>query len=422
MKKTVKGMIRTALAVIMLAAVAAEVMGCTPEVKANDLMSGIEPAKKEEIVFDFASSSKKAADFAVRLFKAGYENGENVLMSPLSVMSALAMTANGAKGDTRSQMEEVLGMSVEELNDFFTQYIPKLKNDDTTNIDIANSIWFTDDPRFTVNEAFLQKNADHFAADIYRAPFDGTTLRDINNWVKLKTHGMIPEILDKIDRDSAVMYLVNALAFEAEWPSVYRSTDVWKGDFTAEDGTKTSVDFMHGSESRFIADDLAKGFIKPYKGGKYAFAALLPNEGVSISDYIASLDGGKLLAMLSDPVETKVQTAIPKFETKYSSNMADLLASMGMPLAFDTFGADFTDLGTSTAGNIYINRVLHKTFIEVGERGTRAGAATVVEMNDSAMFIEDIKEVILDRPFVYMLIDCETNLPFFIGALTDVGK
>ena len=96
---------------------------------------------------------------------------------------------------------------------------------------------------------------------------------------------------------------------------------------------------------------------------------------------------------------------------------------MGMPIAFDGRTADFTGLGTSTAGNIFISRVLHKTYISVSEQGTKAGAATAVEMVDEcAMEYVEPKRVILDRPFVYMLIDCETNLPFFIGALADIDE
>ena len=101
--------------------------------------------------------------------------------------------------------------------------------------------------------------------------------------------------------------------------------------------------------------------------------------------------------------------------------MSEVLKGMGMSDAFSSAAADFSKLGHSTEGNIFISRVLHKTFISVDERGTKAGAATVVEMNDEcAMLVEDPKQVYLDRPFVYMLIDCETNLPFFIGTMMDV--
>ncbi|MBR6635408.1 MAG: serpin, partial [Clostridia bacterium] len=120
---------------------------------------------------------------------------------------------------------------------------------------------------------------------------------------------------------------------------------------------------------------------------------------------------------------TTVFTAMPKFETEYSVEMDEVLKGMGMTSAFSADNADFKALGTSERGNIYINRVLHRTYISVGEKGTRAGAATVVEMNDEAgIEMLEPKEIYLDRPFVYMLIDCENKIPFFIGTMTDIEK
>ena len=231
----------------------------------------------------------------------------------------------------------------------------------------------------------------------------------------------IPEILDQIPPE-AIMYLVNALAFEAEWSEIYEKHQVKDGEFTKEDGTKQDVKFMYGSEGTYFEDEKATGFMKRYKGGKYAFVAMLPNEGVSVSEYIASLTGESLNALLSNPQYGTVHTSMPKFETEHTVEMAEILKGMGMTEAFDMYNADFEGLGTSTAGNIYISRVLHKTFISVGEKGTKAGAATVVEMaDDAAAEPQEPKEVYLDRPFVYMLIDCENNIPFFIGTMMDVN-
>ena len=252
-------------------------------------------------------------------------------------------------------------------------------------------------------------------------PFNDQTLKDINNWVKEKTNGMIPQILDRIPEE-AVMYLVNALAFDGEWIAPYKEHQVSPGPFTREDGTKTTADFMWCRENSYLEAADAVGFVKPYKGGKYAFAALLPKEGKTVSDLLASLDGEELIRILSSARKIPVDTAMPKFETDSSFELSEVLCAMGMPAAFDDRRADFTGLGMSTEGNICISRVLHKTFISVAERGTKAGASTVVEMvAKSAMPIQEAKSVILDHPFVYMLIDCETNVPFFIGTLTDIG-
>ena len=386
-----------------------------------DLMQDV-PAKAVEVLPDMDTGAAAAADFGVRLFQTTMEEGTNTLISPLSVLYALAMTANGADGETLAQMEQVLGMDAENLNSFMLAYMDQLPKGKAYKMSLANSIWFKDDPRFEVKESFLQTNADYYDASIYKAAFDQGTLNDINAWVKKHTDGMIPEILDKIPED-AIMYLVNALAFEAEWDEIYEKTQVWGGDFTTEDGTRQDVEMMHSQENAYLEDDLATGFIKYYKGRKYAFAALLPNAGVTVSEYVDSLTGEHLLEMLSDPEHVRTIVTLPKFETEYDIEMSAHLEAMGMPDAFDYRVADFSRMGTYTGEdvNICIDRVIHKTFISVAEKGTKAGAATVVEMvTEGAMFVEDYREVVLDRPFVYMLIDCETNLPFFIGTMMNV--
>ena len=389
--------------------------------KFDDLMDGIKPRGNTGDAADLTDVSDAAVtDFAIRLFKESMADGENTLISPLSVLVALSMTANGADNETLSQMEAVLGMPIDQLNTWISTYMANLPEEEKYKLSLANSIWFTDDERFTVNQDFLQTNADYYDADIYRAPFDDDTCKDINKWVKDNTDGLIKNILDQIPKE-AVMYLINALAFDAEWQDIYFESQVREGEFTTENGEKRNVDMMYSEENKYLEDKHATGFIKYYKDRKYAFAALLPKEGTTVSEYIASLDGEHLNDLLTNAKSAFVNTSIPKFETEYDVEMSAVLSGMGMPDAFSGATADFSKLGHSTAGNIFINRVLHKTFISVDERGTKAGAATVVEMNDEcALIIEDPKQVFLDRPFVYMLIDCETNQPFFIGTMMDV--
>ena len=420
MKKTRIGLGLASL--LLVCAMAVNLTGCSAQVQAKDLMAGLTP-KKVSVQGDPGLKNADVTGCAVRLFQASAKNGENTLVSPLSVLCALAMTANGAEGETREQMEAVLGMTVEELNQYFYSYRKNLPQGEKYKLSLANSIWFTEDRRFTVDQDFLQINADYYGADIYQAPFNNQTCKDVNNWVKQKTDGMIPEILDQIPPE-AVMYLVNALAFEAEWSDIYEKHQVRNGKFTREDGTKQDAEFMYSSEGAYLEDEKATGFMKYYKGGRYAFAAMLPNEGVSVSEYIAFLSGESLNAMLAEPQYTTVQASIPKFEMEYSVEMSDILKGMGMPRAFEPERAQFEGLGVSADGNICISRVLHKTFISVGEKGTRAGAATVVEMLDGAAAADpqEPKRVYLDRPFVYMLVDCENNIPFFIGTMMDTGS
>ena len=331
------------------------------------------------------------------------------------------MTANGAEGETLTQMESVLGMSVEELNLYLYTYVNSLPEGEKYKLSLANSIWFTDDARFNVSRDFLQANADYYGADVYKAPFNKQTMRDINNWVKNETDGMIPKVLDEIPKE-AIMYLINALAFEAEWNEIYERNQVRDRIFTKENGEEQEVKLMYSTEGRYLEDENATGFIKYYKGSEYAFVALLPNEGTTVAEYLNTLNGASLNSLLSGAERRTVETAMPKFETEFETEMSDILISMGMPNAFDPELSDFDGVGTWQDGSIYIGNVIHKTHIEVGEKGTKAGAVTSIQLDGatSAGPIE-VKTVYLDRPFVYMLIDCENNIPFFIGTMMDVN-
>ncbi len=411
-------MLRTVTAIIMLVVIAVSTTGCASAVKAEDLTEGVQ--KRATAAFaDRGAYASGMMDFAVRLAKTCNESdaGPNVLVSPLSVLMALSMTANGAEGETLKEMEETLGFSRDALNAYACAYMQML-NDipaGSGKLDIANSVWFPDDSRIEVNKNFLQANADYYDASLYSAPFDDTTVTSINNWVSEKTHGMIPQIVDHMPQN-AVMFLVNALAFDAEWTAPYESYSVSNGDFWVTEKKRRNVPFMYGSENIYLSDENAKGFVKNYKGNKFAFAALLPNEGVDVNDYLNSLDGDRLHAIFSNASIEEVVTSIPKFELEYSASLSDVLKKMGMPRAFDKVDAEFSGLG-KTVDNIYIDEVLHKTFISVDEKGTKAGAVTVVDTPSAEANFVERKEVRLNRPFIYMLIDCETNTPFFIGVL-----
>ncbi len=411
---------RKLISLLLLSSVIFNLSSCFMPISAENLMDGVTPNKVKSLD-SLESQNVAVTDFAIRLMTATEESGENTLLSPLSVIAALAMTANGANGATLSEMESVLGISRDELNLYLYTYLNYLPQGDKYKLSVANSIWFTDDDKFTVDNAFLQKNADYYGAEIYKTPFNDQTKRDINNWVKKETDGMIPKILERVP-EYAIMYLINALAFEAEWTSIYEHDQVRDGTFTKEDGTEQSAKFMYCDEYGYLGDENAQGFIKYYKGRKYAFAALLPNKDMTVTEYLNTLNGEKLNAMLSKPTGTTVKTAIPKFKTEYSVEMAKILADMGMPTAFNVTFADFSDLGSYEDNNIYIRNVLHKTYIEVAERGTKAGAVTVIEMAKGTAMPDEPKRIYLDRPFVYMIIDCENNVPIFLGTLMDINN
>lgn len=383
----------------------------------DDLMKSITPNPVPGSTTGYQGSA--GTDFALGLFRQAYESQKNALISPLSVLCALSMTANGAEGETLAQMEQVLGLDVETLNQWLSAYMGSLSETGGGKLSLANAIWFKDTPTLTVEESFLQTNADYYGAGIYKAAFDEATKNDINRWVEENTDGMVMDILDQIPEE-AVMYLVNALAFDAQWQEIYREDQIREGRFTTEDGAALTVEMMHSTENQYLEDAYATGFLKFYEGGRYAFAALLPNEGMTVAEYLATLSGEGLHEMLSAPDETQVQASIPKFQLEYDVEMSEILKAMGMTDAFDGAEADFSAMAHSEEGNIYISRVLHKTYICVDGKGTRAGAATAVEIRcEGAMEPVEMKTVTLDRPFVYMLIDTEYSMPLFIGAMLD---
>ncbi|MCD8117090.1 MAG: serpin family protein [Oscillospiraceae bacterium] len=423
-------------ALLLLLALA--LTGCGARTQAADLMEDVAPepmateaadSTAEPMVTEAADSTagtedaaQAVTDFAVRLFQQCAQAGDNTLVSPVSVLYALAMTANGAAENTLAQMEAVFGVSMETLNPYLSAYMENLPSGEDYKLTAANAIWFREDERLTVRQEFLQTNANYYNADIYQAPFDQGTLEEINSYVSEHTDGMVEDILDKIS-DDAVMYLVNALAFDAQWQTIYKENEVRSGDFTLEDGTVREAELMYSEESVYLEDENATGFIKYYKDGAYAFVALLPNEGVTVADYVASLTGAGLTALLENAQDITVEAAIPKFTSEYSAELSEALAAMGMTDAFDIDLADFSLLGEYEDGNICISRVLHKTYIAVDERGTQAGAATVVEMvAETALEApEETKTVYLNRPFVYLLIDCGTNTPIFMGTVMDAA-
>lgn len=394
------------LSIVLALALLLSLAGCGAA--DTGLLRGVTPSE----LGDAGKAAQPAADFTVKLLSGVYD-GSDALVSPVSVLAALTMAEAGAQEDTLSQMEEVFGVDAETMRAALAAYMSSVEG---TEAKIANSVWFNSDGSFEPNGGFLADCASFAGADVFAREFGAAACRDLNEWVSEHTGGMIEDILDEMP-DDAVMYLVNALAFEADWESEYKAHQVHDGVFHAPDGDKTA-EMMYGEEHTYLSGEGFTGFMKPYKGGRYAFAALLPDGDAGLDGLAASLTGEMLASALENAENTTVETAMPGFSSEYEAELSGALMAMGMTDAFDMEKADFTGMGRSALGNIYINRVLHKTFIEVTPLGTRAGAATVVEVGDNAAPAEEPKSVILDRPFLYMIVDTQYNIPVFIGAMT----
>lgn len=397
--------------------------GCGSKIQATNLMEEKKPANPVKMTSISETNTITATDFAVRLFQQAKNGEENTLISPLSVLPALSMTCNGTKDETRFQMEQTLGMPVDKLNEYLYSYIHHLPNEKDCQFHLANSIWLRDAKDFIVDDNFLKNNAKYYDAGIYQSAFDDQTLADINNWVAAQTNDMIPTILDQIDSD-AYMYLINALSFDSKWSSIYESSSVSNDVFTTENGTSQDVEMMHSSEYEYIEDENVSGFLKPYSGYSYAFVALLPKEGIPLTEYVNSLTGEHLHHLLTTVEECPITAGIPKFETEFSIDLIPPLQTLGIHDAFDKDLANFSGMGSfdSPWERLYINSILHKSFFSIGEKGTKAGASTIVGMEKSASSInpEEAKEVILDRPFLYMIVDYENRFPIFIGTADDM--
>lgn len=358
------------------------------------------------------------ADFSFDLFEGSLKEEENGLVSPLSALLCLALVANGASGETLTQLENVLGMSVEELNKAAYAYTRSLESGDGYKIKLANSVWLKEVKTIKVSERYLQTSADWYDAEQFTAPFDNSTVKDINGWVKENTDGIIDSILKEIP-PSAVMYLINALVFDAKWQDEYEKKQIIDDSFKNYDGSKTPVKMLCSDENTVLKIEDSIGFAKKYKGGKYSFVALLPEESKDIYEFASSLDGESWLSAWENKSYSHANVKIPEFSYETGFSLKDILKKLGATDMFDEYKADFSALATSENGNIYCSNVQQKCFIDVSRNGTKAAAVTWAEMTEGAAEPIEPVNIFLDRPFVYAIVDNATGLPLFMGIVSN---
>lgn len=357
------------------------------------------------------------ASFSLRLMQetVRQDGSANILLSPYSLMQALAMTANGAAGDTRTECEEVLGgMEIEVLNDYMLGSL----NQNTAQFQSANSLWLRDTNDLRLRDTFLNSASNYFRADVFKGAFDQDTRNDINNWCSEKTDGQIPEILSEPIPPDADVYLINAVNFDAKWKTKYEDEprDVI---FEAANGKNQFAQMMYSDESIYIHDEDASGFIKPYKDGKYAFAALLPDEGMTPKQYLEQLSPEKFQAVLSNTEQKTVHAGLPQFSLDYGTALQPILKEMGIKILFEN--ADLSEM-IEKSDDYFVSEIVQKTHIEVDTNGTKAAAVTEVAVESCCESEEDSVSIYLTRPFLYMIIDTETNQPVFFGVLNEIPQ
>lgn len=406
-----------------IAMLAVSVTGCQPsvyeptvKVNAKNLLAGTSLSSVSTVKPESEFLTHTAELSLSILRKVGSTSpGENWLFSPLSFMMVLSLTANGAENQTLSQMEAVLGDDRESLNQTMAYYREAMSSQ-SPKIQMANSLWMKEEG-FSPNEDFLHTAANYYRPDIYSAPFDDTTLSDINQWVSEKTEGQIPRILDEISEDAALC-LINTLLFDGKWETPYGERQVSSGKFFTEDGVSHIVPMMSSTETQYLENDLATGFLKNYEGGRYAFGALLPRQAGNFGLFLSQLDGEMLQATIQNPQQTEVYAVLPMFSFEDTLEFQEPLKALGMTDAFSEKIADFSGLGTAD-GPLYISQVLQKTHISVSETGTQASAATEVGFCVTGS-LPEIPVVSLNRPFLFFIVEKESGMLLFLGAVSQI--
>lgn len=363
--------------------------------------------------------------FSEQLLRQALKHEGNKMISPASIYLALAMTLQGADGTTAEAMKGVLASSdvtLDELNRTARSLMTYWSsNDNGAQLSLANSIWF--DQAFVPEKAFLQTNADYYAAEARRLDFkDAETIEIINKWVSDATKEKITEIIDEID-PSVIMYLINAVYFKADWAQQFKKTDTYERMFNSPEGEK-SVDFMHRLGSILdISADGASGVALPYQDEDYMFFALMPEDAsITAENWLQAQPEGTTFASIYEKINTadelQINLALPRFEATYEDSLKDDLSLLGMEIAFAPGEADFSKMQEIGGKDIFIGDVKHKTFIRVDEKGTEAAAVTAVEMRVTSMPMFD-KEITFDRPFIYGIMHMPTGVPLFTGIMED---
>ena len=349
------------------------------------------------------------------------EQNQNIFISPFSVSVALAMTLNGAAGETEQAMIGTLqlhGITTDSINSSYAQLQQALQTSDPkVTLTIANSLWGNEGVSFNPN--FLQRNTQFFKAEIsildFLAP---STLTTINQWVNDRTNSKIPKILDEINAN-AVLFLINAIYFKGSWQTEFDPANTRDGTFHLTNGSTKQVPMMFRS-GRYLHyyGDAFQAVNLPYGDGRISMYIFLPTRDSNLNTFLETLNPENWENWISQFREQEISLRMPKFKLEYGTKeLNDALAALGMGIAFDANRADFSRMASleELGQNLYIDKVSHKTFIEVNEEGTEAAAVTVVGIVKTSL----PPEFTADRPFFFAIRDNETRTVLFMGTVVE---
>lgn len=423
-RKTILPIILSA-AVVLAAGAAGIVLGVRNNraIQAQMLSVDVQPAPYKELE---EGALNAAADFSARFFHVCRDpEAVNNCLSPLSAYFALGLIANGADTVTLEQLEDLLGGgpgTLPSINATCRALLEDLSADgDTGRISFANSIWFREDG-FTAYDSFLQDNTAYFGAQAYRSDFrkPDSAAADMNRWIREQTDGLIDEIiLPEEIKDISMMFLYNTVLFDMKWAEEITDQQVSDDVFTAYDGTERTIPFLHSEGAYLCKEGLFQGFRKSYNG-RCAFVGLLPAGNSTPEELAASLDGATL-RQLARSSQGIAQASFPEFQFEQTADLKDGLQSLGLANFFEGTFPDLTRMGKSDSGRLEVAKILQKTYVDVNQRGTKAAAATRVDIVAScAVSQSEPIPVVLDRPFLFLIQDTVTGLPLFMGVVNSI--
>ncbi|MBQ4649334.1 MAG: serpin family protein [Firmicutes bacterium] len=366
--------------------------------------------------------TEQVHDLSMELLMKGMQEGTSSMISPVSILMAMAMVENGASGVSLEQMEEAFGCDAESLSLWLRAWKSSLRTSEDTNMNVANSFWFRDSESLQVKEEYLKTISSMLDAQAYKSAFNQGTADDMNQWCDDNTYGMIKKIINTLTPQDMTV-LLNATAFEGVWEEPYEEYQIHEDEvFTKEDGTEENAVMMYSREGVYMENDQLTGFRKPYKDG-YSFVALLPCDGLSVADCARGLDGEAWRGLISSARSEKVNAVIPEFTSAFRmDNLIQVFSDMGITDIFAPDKADLSAMAELDGGQpLFVSGIIHKTFIEVNRKGTRAAAVTGIKVGTTAFMPEKIYDVRLDRPFIYAIVDDATNTPMFIGTTMSVA-
>jgi len=345
-------------------------------------------------------------------------------ISPLSASMVLGMTMNGAARETLEAMRTTLrfeGLELDEINASYRQLLDLLDGlDPTVSFQIANSMWYLE--QLTPDPDFAATLRDAFDAEMRGADFDDPTLpSQLDRWVREKTEGRIDGIAPpEIDRFT-IAFLLNAMHFRGAWRGSFDRSKTRSGDFHLENGTTARVRYMvrEGGFRAFSGSDYTAVEI-PYGGDAFVMTVVLPPEGGSVNELVASLDDARwaeIVARVDDsyPGGGPPVLHLPRFTLEWGGSLRESLGRLGMGVAFTQFLAQFPNLFTVAPNPPYLHDVTQKTFVRVDEEGTEAAAATAAE----ARAVSGPSFIYVDRPFVFAIRERLSGTILFLGVMRE---